>query len=55
MHALQMELACRGYMREPQGPVTDGTWPTPYDADFAAPLQATLKRVLEAALGFASA
>ena len=55
VHALQMELACRGYMREPQGPVTVGTWPTPYDANFAEPLQATLKRVLEAALGFASA
>ena len=31
MHAIQMELACRGYMDEPAGALTPGTWPTPFD------------------------
>ncbi|MFO1147940.1 MAG: N-formylglutamate deformylase [Alsobacter sp.] len=54
VHALQMELACRGYMRERPGPVMDADWPAPWDAAFAAPIQATLRRVLEACLAFAS-
>ena len=29
VHAVQMELACRGYMREPVGPVDEGNWPVP--------------------------
>ena len=53
IHAVQMELACRGYMHEMLGPVSDEDWPTPYDPDFAAPIKATLTRVLEAALAFA--
>ena len=31
VHAVQMELACRGYMREPVGPVDESNWPVPYD------------------------
>ena len=31
VHAMQMELACRGYLREPIGPVDETNWPTPYD------------------------
>lgn len=53
VHAVQMELACRGYMREAPGPVTDDQWPVPYDAAFAAPMRATLTRVLQACLEFA--
>ena len=53
VHALQMELACRGYVRETPGPVTEHEWPTPYDPAFAAPMRATLTRVLEACLAFA--
>ena len=53
VHAVQMELACRGYMRETPGPVTPDQWPTPYDPAFAAPLRAALTRVLEACLTFA--
>ena len=30
VHAVQMELACRGYMREPVGPVGEHNWPVPY-------------------------
>jgi formiminoglutamase len=49
VHALQMELACRAYMAEPER-VDATSWPTPLDESRAAPTRATLKRVLEAAL-----
>lgn len=54
IHAVQMELACRGYMQEPLGPVAEGRWPTAYDAAYAAPLRAALARILEACLSFAA-
>jgi formiminoglutamase len=54
VHALQMELACRGYLREPLGPVGEGDWPAAYDGDFADPMRRTLKEVLEAAVIWAS-
>ena len=53
IHAIQMELACRGYLREPEEAVSEENWPAPYDPDFAAPLRATLKQILEACLQFA--
>lgn len=53
VHALQMELACRGYMRERPGPVGEGAWPVPYESDFAAPVQAVLRQVLQTCLAFA--
>ncbi|MEE1654984.1 N-formylglutamate deformylase [Microvirga sp. CF3062] len=53
IHAVQMELACRGYMREPLGPVTDGQWPTPYDEAYAAPIRAALTLILQTCLTFA--
>ena len=53
VHAVQMELACRGYMREPVGPVDERNWPVPFDAAFAAPIRATLRSILEACLHFA--
>jgi N-formylglutamate deformylase len=53
VHALQMELACRGYLRETTGPVGPDNWPAPYDSEFAAPIRATLKTILEAALRWA--
>lgn len=54
VHAVQMELACRGYMREPLGPVDEGRWPTAYDEVYAAPMRAALARILEACLAFAA-
>jgi formiminoglutamase len=48
-----MELACRGYMDEPLGPVAEGIWPTPYDETHAEPMRATLRRILGACLAFA--
>ncbi|MEE1611094.1 N-formylglutamate deformylase [Microvirga sp. CF3016] len=53
VHAVQMELACRGYMREPLGPVSEGEWPSAYDEEFAAPMRAALTRILQACLTFA--
>jgi formiminoglutamase len=55
VHALQMELACRGYMREPPGSVSQGDWPTPYEDEVAAPMRAVLTRVLQACIRFAQA
>lgn len=55
VHAIQMELACRGYMRERPGPVSTSAWPTPWDAAYAAPLRATLVQVMDACLRFARA
>lgn len=53
VHAIQMELSCRGYLREPIGSVSDADWPVPFDADYAAPMIQTLKQVLGACLAFA--
>ena len=52
VHAIQLELACRGYMDEPEHP-TPETWPTPYSEMRAADLQAVLKDILDATLAFA--
>ena len=54
VHALQMELACRGYLREPQGEVDVSNWPCPWDETVAAPMQALLEQVLSACLTFAA-
>ena len=54
VHAIQMELACRGYMDEPADEPTPDAWPPPFDADRAAPMAAILKGVLAACLAFAS-
>ncbi len=53
VHAIQMELACRGYMGEPARP-DETNWPSAFDAAFAAPLQVTLREVLSACLAFAT-
>lgn len=54
VHAIQIELACRGYMDEPPGLLTSKIWPTPYDEDRAAPMRAALTGVLKACLEFAA-
>jgi formiminoglutamase len=53
VHAIQMELACRGYMREKPGPVDPGSWPPDYDQRAAAPMRQALKDILGACLAFA--
>jgi formiminoglutamase len=54
VHAVQMELACRGYLREPLGEVHEGNWPAPWDANFAARLRRVLEQVLAACATFAA-
>ena len=53
VEAVQLELACRAYMTEPERPVPDN-WPTPIDETRAAPTRTTIKRVLEAILAHVS-
>jgi N-formylglutamate deformylase len=53
VHALQMELSCRGYMREPVGPVGPDNWPVDYDPDYAAGMRKTLTTILETAARWA--
>lgn len=52
IHAIQMELACRGYMQEPVGPVSEVNWPPSYDARYAAPMCAVLNEILQTCLDF---
>jgi len=54
VHAIQMELAIRGYMDEPDVPAP-GSWPPAYDPARAAPLAATLSDIVKACLAFAHA
>jgi formiminoglutamase len=53
VHAIQMELACRAYLDEPDGPLAQDAWPPPWDGGRAAPCQAVLRRVLTTCLQFA--
>jgi formiminoglutamase len=53
VHALQMELACRGYLNEPDGAVEPSNWPPDYDPVRSGPLRETLGKVLQACLDFA--
>jgi len=53
VHAVQMELACRGYMTEPVAGPTPETWPVAYDSETAAPMRAVLTQILHGCLAFA--
>ncbi len=52
IHAIQLELACRGYIDEPESP-TESNWPTPYSEARATDLRAVLKNVVTACVDFA--
>jgi len=52
VHAIQMELAMRGYMAEPAEPDA-ANWPTPFTAEVAAPLAAILADILHTCIAFA--
>lgn len=54
VHAVQMELGCRGYMDEP-AQVDENNWPSPWRPERAAALRATLELVLGSCLNFARA
>jgi N-formylglutamate deformylase len=51
VHAVQMELACRGYLDEADPP-TEANWPPGFDTAHADPLRSLLTQVLEACVGF---
>lgn len=55
VHAIQMELADRGYMLDPDGPVSEANWPSPYEPARAETMRGTLRAVLTACIDFASA
>ncbi|WP_404476844.1 N-formylglutamate deformylase [Novosphingobium sp. BL-52-GroH] len=52
VHAIQMELAIRGYMDEPEAP-TEANWLPTFDPARAAHLTAILSQIIEAARAFA--
>lgn len=52
VHAIQMELAMRGYLDEADE-FTPENWPVEYDPERARPMRGTLDRVLRACLAFA--
>jgi N-formylglutamate deformylase len=49
-----MELACRGYMAEPDQPFTSNNWPAAYNPANAAAMRSTLMGVMAACLAFAT-
>jgi formiminoglutamase len=49
IHAIQMELACRGYLDEPVGPDPQ-PWPVPFDPSYARPMTDALRRIIQACL-----
>jgi formiminoglutamase len=52
VHAIQMELAMRGYMDEPNI-ASPQNWPRPYDPERAALMREALEQVLESCIAFA--
>jgi formiminoglutamase len=52
VHAIQMELAMRGYLREPPGAVSDADWPPPYESNYAALLRDVLRAILKNCIAF---
>ena len=53
VHAVQLELAMRGYLDEPAGVLEERNWPPAYDPGRAARLIATLREVVGACLSYA--
>jgi formiminoglutamase len=50
VHAIQMELAMRTYLREPDAAVALDNWPPSFDPHFAAGVRGDLKHILAAVL-----
>lgn len=53
VHAVQMELACRAYMREPIETVNETNWPAALNEALAAPARGVLGSVLQCCIAFA--
>lgn len=47
VHAIQMELAMRGYLPEPSGIASESNWPPAFEPSYAAPLLDVLRPVLQ--------
>ena len=54
VHAIQMELAMRGYLEEPGGALTEQNWPVPLDDARAATLRIALRDILDTCIAFAT-
>jgi N-formylglutamate deformylase len=54
IHAIQMELAMRGYLQEPTGSLTEENWPVPLDDTHASTLRIALRDILDACIAFAT-
>ena len=52
VHAVQLELAMRGYMDEP-AKLSEKTWPPAYNEARATPLRSILRAILESCINFA--
>ncbi|HWA31698.1 MAG TPA: N-formylglutamate deformylase [Rhizomicrobium sp.] len=52
VHAIQMELACRGYMDDPPK-VSEMNWPAPYDENRAGEMRKYLFAILQGCIRFA--
>ena len=52
VHAVQLELAMRGYLDESETDLREDRWPPAYDAGRAATMTATLRSVLGACIDF---
>jgi N-formylglutamate deformylase len=53
VHAIQMEIAMRAYLDEPDCEPDETNWPPSWDPARAAPLRADLTRILAGAMAFA--
>ncbi len=54
IHAIQMELAMRGYLEEPAAALTPTNWPVPLDDTHASTLRIALRDILDACIAFAT-
>ena len=54
IHAIQMELAMRGYLREPAERLAPDNWPAPLDDAHASTLRVALRDILDACTRFAT-
>ncbi|SCW74497.1 formiminoglutamase [Sphingobium faniae] len=52
VHAIQMELAMRGYMDEPEA-INEARWPTPFTPERAAAIVPILTDIVKACIAFA--
>jgi formiminoglutamase len=54
IHAVQMELAMRGYLREPVAAPSPENWPPPLGDAHAATLRVALRDILDTCITFAA-